>query len=195
LPVRLFVGNLPYGATDLEVREHFSAVGPPLQVVMPVDRETGRPRGFAFVEFADRVHAEEAIRRFDGQPFKGRSLSVSEARARDARPPADRPPPVSRTIGSPPPAFDDAARRPGVGRERTFGPDATPARKRRGPARSDKERGPKGPIRERGGGRIYSVTDDDVQDEELQATGEELDATEDFARSLPDDETAGEQED
>src|SRR5262245_48849565 len=57
---------------------------------MPVDRETGRPRGFAFVEFIDRAQAEEVIKRFDAQPFQGRNLAVSEARAREDRPP--RPP-------------------------------------------------------------------------------------------------------
>ena len=52
---------------------------------MPVDRETGRPRGFAFVDYADRAVAEEAIRRFNQQPFKGRPLAVSEARPREDR--------------------------------------------------------------------------------------------------------------
>jgi len=50
------------------LREHLSPVAVPTQIMMPVDRETGRPRGFAFVEFGERTHAEEAIRRFDGQP-------------------------------------------------------------------------------------------------------------------------------
>src|SRR5262245_50123913 len=57
---------------------------------MPVDRETGRPRGFAFVEFADRAVAEQVIKKFDAQPFQGRPLAVSEARAREDRGP--RPP-------------------------------------------------------------------------------------------------------
>jgi hypothetical protein len=47
--VRLFVGNMPYGATEADLRSHFSGVAPPSQIVIPVDRETGRPRGFAFV--------------------------------------------------------------------------------------------------------------------------------------------------
>jgi len=47
--VRLFVGNMPYGATEADLRSHFASVGEPSQVVIPVDRETGRPRGFAFV--------------------------------------------------------------------------------------------------------------------------------------------------
>ncbi|HKV99803.1 MAG TPA: RNA-binding protein, partial [Vicinamibacterales bacterium] len=74
MAVRLFVGNMPYGATEADLRAHFSGVGAPSQIVIPVDRETGRPRGFAFVEFIDRAVAEEAINRFNQQPFMGRSL-------------------------------------------------------------------------------------------------------------------------
>src|SRR6186713_171762 len=77
---------MPYGATDADLRSHFSAVGEPSHVVIPVDRETGRPRGFAFMEFLDRAMAEQAIERFNQQPFMGRSLSVSEARPREERP-------------------------------------------------------------------------------------------------------------
>jgi RNA recognition motif-containing protein len=101
LAVRLFIGNLPYGASEADLRAHFSAVAEPSHIVMPVDRETGRPRGFAFVEFAERAAAEEVIKRFDAQPFQGRSLAVSEARAREDRPPprpggfSPRPPPGS----------------------------------------------------------------------------------------------------
>ena len=80
--VRLFVGNLSYATTEADLRSYFGAVAPPAQVVVPVDRETGRPRGFAFVEFSDRSHAEQAIQRFNGQVFNGRPLAVSEARAR-----------------------------------------------------------------------------------------------------------------
>ena len=62
-------------------------------VVLPVDRETGRPRGFAFVDYADRAVAEEAIRKFDQAPFKGRGLAVSEARPREERGPGGPPRP------------------------------------------------------------------------------------------------------
>src|SRR6478735_2160297 len=75
---------MPYGATDADLRAHFSGVGEPSQIVIPVDREMGRPRGFAFVEFIDRAIAEQAIAKFNQQPFMGRSLSVSEARPREA---------------------------------------------------------------------------------------------------------------
>ena len=92
MAVRLFIGNLPYGATEADLKAHFGVIAEPSHVVMPVDRETGRPRGFAFVEFVEREKAEEVIRKFDAQPFQGRNLAVSEARAREDRPPgAPRP--------------------------------------------------------------------------------------------------------
>jgi cold-inducible RNA-binding protein len=90
-PVRLFIGNLPYQATEEDLRIHFSAVGEPTQIVRPLDRETGRARGFAFVEYADRGIAEAAIKQFDGQLFMGRPLAVSEARAREDRGPGGPP--------------------------------------------------------------------------------------------------------
>ena len=86
MAVRLFVGNLPYSATEADLRAHFTQVAEPSHVAMPVDRETGRPRGFAFVEFVERDKAEAVISRFNEQPFLGRSLAVSEARAREDRP-------------------------------------------------------------------------------------------------------------
>jgi RNA recognition motif-containing protein len=89
----LFVGNLPYQATEEDLRTHFAQVGQPTQIVRPLDRETGRARGFAFVEYAERPAAEEAIKRFDGQLFMGRPLAVSEARAREDRGPGGPPRP------------------------------------------------------------------------------------------------------
>src|SRR4029077_6791557 len=89
MSVRLFVGNLPYDATEDEIRQHFSSVGNLSYVSIPLDRETGKKRGFAFVEFADAQQAQEAIRQFKNQPFKGRPLAVNEARAKEAGP---RPP-------------------------------------------------------------------------------------------------------
>jgi cold-inducible RNA-binding protein len=159
LTVRLFVGNLPYQATEAELREHFSAVAAPSQVVMPVDRETGRPRGFAFVDFADRPVAEEVIRRFDGQPFKGRPLAISEARGREERGPGSRPP------GPPPPRFDSAgmpAPAPPRPAGRTFGPDARPKNAR--PIKRKTEQKPKGPIKERPTSRLFDVDDEEPAD-------------------------------
>ena len=101
-PVRLFVGNLPYQATEEDLRTHFAQVGQPTQIVRPLDRETGRARGFAFVEYAERPAAEAAIKQFDGQLFMGRPLAVSEARAREDRGPGG-PPRPSGGFGAPRP--------------------------------------------------------------------------------------------
>ena len=99
MAVRLFVGNLAYSTTEADLRTYFGAVAPPSQVVLPVDRETGRPRGFAFVEFIDRAHAEQAIKQFNGQPYNGRPLAVSEARAREDRGPGGPPRPGGYSTG------------------------------------------------------------------------------------------------
>ena len=193
MSVRLFIGNLPFSATEADLRDYFSAVGPPQQVVLPVDRDTGRPRGFAFVEFAERPVAEEAIRRFDRQMFKGRPLAVSEARGRDERPAPSGP----RPGGFAPRPGPDLA--PGGApatrdRSRNFGPDARPRRGGGPPRRQQTERGPKGPIREKAGGRVYSVDEDD-QDEslelgELVAEPDGLDGPEGLdGPDLPDDDS------
>jgi hypothetical protein len=113
----LFVGNLPYQATEDDLRAHFAQVGEPTQIVRPLDRETGRARGFAFVEYADRAAAEEAIKRFDGQLFMGRPLAVSEARAREDRGPSPGPRPGGG-YGGPrpaPPGAGFSGPRPGGG--------------------------------------------------------------------------------
>lgn len=85
------------------MRQHFAQVGEPTQIVRPLDRETGRARGFAFVEYAERSQAEAAIQQFDGQLFMGRPLAVSEARAREDRGPGG-PPRPSGGFGGPRPA-------------------------------------------------------------------------------------------
>ena len=152
MSVRLFIGNLPYTATEADLREHLSSVGVPASVVLPVDRETGRPRGFAFVDYADRAVAEEAIKRFDQQPFKGRGLAVSEARPREDRPPgAPRP----GGFGAPRPGDGGGAGPRGT---KNFGPDAPPKHKRK-PHMNRREQGPK-PIKERPVSRLYENDED-----------------------------------
>ena len=176
MPVRLFVGNLPYDATEQELREHFGAIGQLSSVFLPVDRETGRPRGFAFVEFVERGPAEEAVTRLNNGPFRGRSLSVSEARAREDRGPGGPPRPAGPGGGfgprpggpmGPRPGSNFNGPRPGVGgfggppvegRARNFGPDA-PRRGKAKPKSGRRDEGPRGPIPIRGGGRIYDVED------------------------------------
>lgn len=170
MTVRLFVGNLPYQATEADLRDHFSPVAPPSHVVMPVDRTTGRPRGFAFVDFPDRPLAEEVIRRFDGQPLGGRPLAISEARGRDDRGPGPRPAPLTRPPGSfqrPGPAGPPGA--PSSRGPRTFGPDAPPKGRGRAASKRKTERGPRGPIKERPTSRLFDV------DEDLEQSIEEFD--------------------
>jgi cold-inducible RNA-binding protein len=82
---KLYVGNLPYSATEAQVRELFSQVGEITDVALIIDRETGRPKGFGFVEMATAESAQEAIRRFNGYMFQNRNLTVNEARPRENR--------------------------------------------------------------------------------------------------------------
>jgi cold-inducible RNA-binding protein len=179
--VRLFVGNMPYGATDADLRSHFAAVGEPSQIVIPTDRETGRPRGFAFVEYQDRAMAEEAVNRFNQQPFMGRTLSVSEARPREERPSGYRPsgPRPGGGFGGPRPGGGFGGP-PGGGGFRSGPPragDIPPARNFGPPKKKSassekrweaKERGPRGPIKERFTGRLGGLYDDpDETTEEL----------------------------
>jgi RNA recognition motif-containing protein len=192
---------MPYGATDADLRTHFGAVGAPSQIVIPVDRETGRPRGFAFVEYLDRAMAEAAIAKFNQQPFMGRSLSVSEARPREAggaggggfRPagPGGFRPGGGGGFGGPRPPGG------GFGGPRPMGgpPGAAAAGPQRfGPPKKKsassekrweaKERGPKGPIKERYSGRmdgLYDAPDD---------TSETLTDFDDIASTAPKDEAS-----
>ena len=186
MAVRLFVGNFSYTTTEADLRTYFGAVAPPSQVVVPVDRETGRPRGFAFIESPDRAHAEQAIQRFNGQAFNGRPLAVSEARAREDRGPGGPPRPGGYSgprpggggftprppgggFGGPRPFDSGGSSAPGgaPGRSRNFGPDAKP---QRGGSAKNKKKGddkPRGPIPMKNTGRSFSLDDVDAPDEPL----------------------------
>lgn len=78
---RLYVGNLPFNATTDSVRAAFEAFGTVHDVSLITDRETGRPRGFGFVEM-DEEGAKAAIEGLDSKDFGGRNLTVNEARER-----------------------------------------------------------------------------------------------------------------
>jgi RNA recognition motif-containing protein len=158
---RLFVGNLPYDATGAELKELFSSVGPVASVFLPVERESGKPRGFAFVDFSDRAHAEEAVRRFHQQPFKGRALVVNEARAKESRPSSPFPPQASTPLAEDFTALpDEPLVRPGSAR-RHFGPDSNSRQSHKQPSRdSQPERGRGKSLRERKGGQFFSEEDD-----------------------------------
>ena len=167
MTVRLFVGNLAYNVTEADLKDLFSTVGQLTYVYLPTDRETGKMRGFAFVDFAERAQAEEAVRKFNNQLFKGRPLSINEAREREERPrsgpPSVSPPPRREMSGSP---ADFGGERAGAAKN--FGPDAPPRRvrsKSKGSAKS--ERVPKGPLREVTKGQFFGGDEDDYDDDDM----------------------------
>lgn len=82
---RLFVGNLPFSADEAEVRSLFEQNNRQVdEVKLITDRDTGRPRGFGFVEMGNSEHADEAIRDLNGHTLDGRQLNVNVARERSA---------------------------------------------------------------------------------------------------------------
>ena len=85
MPTKLFVGGIPYRATDEELRQMFSQAGEVTSVFIPMDRETQRPRGFAFVEMVDQASATKAIEALNERELDGRQLNVNEARERTSR--------------------------------------------------------------------------------------------------------------
>ena len=83
---KIYVGNLPFSATDDEIKELFGQHGTVHSVALINDRETGRPRGFGFVEMDDNA-AREAVQALNGKEVGGRALKVNEAQERESRPP------------------------------------------------------------------------------------------------------------
>jgi len=81
----VFAGNLSFDITREQLLEAFGAIGPVQDVVMPLDRMTGRMRGFAFVEFESEDDAAKAIEALDGKELAGRPLRVNEAQAKPQR--------------------------------------------------------------------------------------------------------------
>ena len=92
MATRLYVGNLPYSATEDELRQLFSRAGTVVSVDLPIDRATGRPRGFGFVEMESSAGAQSAIRELDGYRLDNRSIRVEIPKEREARAPAFRRP-------------------------------------------------------------------------------------------------------
>lgn len=78
--MKLYVGNLPYSTTEEDLRKLFSQYGNVESVAVITDRDTGRSKGFGFVEFPDENEARNAISGLSGQEYGGRALTVNEAR-------------------------------------------------------------------------------------------------------------------
>jgi RNA recognition motif-containing protein len=86
MEAKLYVGNLPYSARDDSLQELFSQAGNVVSANVITDRESGRSKGFGFVEMSSPEEAEKAIQMFNGYSFEGRDLRVNIARPREERP-------------------------------------------------------------------------------------------------------------
>src|SRR5262245_54516694 len=84
--MKIYVGNLSFQTSENELRDLFAAHGNVASATLVMDRDTGRPRGFGFVEMPDDTQARAAIAAINGQNFGGRDLAVNEARPREDRP-------------------------------------------------------------------------------------------------------------
>ena len=82
---KLYVGNLSFRVTSEDLQDYFATAGPVESANVVMDRETGRSRGFGFVEMASEDAANSAIAQFNGQEYDGRNMVVNEARPRDDR--------------------------------------------------------------------------------------------------------------
>ena len=90
MAVKLYVGNLSYGATDQALEEAFSKAGKVESAQVVIDKMTGRSRGFGFVEMDTKEAADAAIELWNGKELDGRTLTVNEARPREERPAGGR---------------------------------------------------------------------------------------------------------
>lgn len=162
MATRLFVGNLSFSATEDALRDRFAADGRQVvSVRIVVDRETGRSRGFAFVDMTNDEDAKAAIVALDGVDFGGRALRVSEASERPERPGGGDRAPRREGGGGPPrsansgPRFSSGGGGGGAPRRFTDAPRGGRPDGRRGPDR----------IRDDGGGKKPRRPRDDDDDE------------------------------
>lgn len=84
--MNIYVGNLAYTVNDSELEEIFAEFGPVSNAKVITDRDTGRSKGFGFVEMENQNEAEEAIKQLNGKEIGGREIKVNEARPREERP-------------------------------------------------------------------------------------------------------------
>lgn len=85
----LFIGSLAYATTDDTLKAHFEAIGPVVSARVITDRESGRSKGFGFVEFENDEDNQKAVDQLDGKELDGRAINVSLARPREERPKRD----------------------------------------------------------------------------------------------------------
>jgi RNA recognition motif-containing protein len=86
MSTKLYVGNLSFDTTEIDLQDHFAQAGTVSEVVLMQDKFTGKSRGFGFVTMSSAEEAQKAISQFHGQNFMNRTLTVNEARPREDRP-------------------------------------------------------------------------------------------------------------
>lgn len=89
MATKLYVGGIPYRATDGDLQGHFEAAGPVVSAMIIMDKMTGRSKGFGFVEMENDGDAQKAIEMFHDKDFQGRNLTVNIARPKEDRPQGD----------------------------------------------------------------------------------------------------------
>lgn len=87
---KLFVGSLAWATTDDSLMAHFAVVGTPASAKVITDRESGRSRGFGFVEYENDAEADQAVEKLNNSELDGRQITVNEAKPREDRPREDR---------------------------------------------------------------------------------------------------------
>ncbi len=85
MSTKLFVGSLPFRTSEEAIKDYFSQAGSVVSVKIITDRETGRSKGFGFVEYSNENEASAAIEMFNGKEFEGRTIFVSEAKPQEKR--------------------------------------------------------------------------------------------------------------
>jgi len=85
MATKLYVGNLSYDTNEDQIRTLFTQAGEVAEIALITDRDTGRPKGFGFVQMKTEEGAQEAIKRYNGQTLDNRALTVNEARPREER--------------------------------------------------------------------------------------------------------------
>jgi len=151
MSAKIFVGNLNPRTTRSQLADFFSGAGRVMSVTLPTDRETGRPRGFAFVEFSDRESAQEAMDDLEGRELEGHSLRLSWAREREELSDGRHPGRAARGGSETLPFGDEEElsggrlhrdpRRSGFDRDRDDDADGSRRLRRRGKHGSDRKRG------------------------------------------------------
>ncbi|MEO0456086.1 MAG: RNA-binding protein [Cyanobacteria bacterium P01_A01_bin.114] len=87
----IYIGNLSFQATEDDIRDVFVEYGEVVRITLPIDRETGKPRGFAFIDMKEDAHEDHAISELDGAEWLGRDLRVNKAKPKGSETPRSRP--------------------------------------------------------------------------------------------------------